>query len=217
MKEIEKVKIKGVTGIRYIALLDRLDGKNDARNNQVCKTDQGITTPRIIQKCRSCDRYTNEMYIGAVNELRSLYTEIAVCIKELLIMNENPEEDAEANTGPSQTTEEGKRRADARIAEAKAKENRKKALMLRLAELKQNCHNIDETLKHNLDRAKSTLFEHVETYWSGVLQSESGISLPVMPSYSEENISGKAEYSEQYARIMEMFGDIDKEVNNELV
>ena len=109
------------------------------------------------------------------------------------------------------------RRADAKIAKVKANENRKKALLLHLTELKQTCHNIDETLKHNLDRAKSTLLEHVETYWSGVLQCESSISLPVIPAYSDENISGKAEYYEQYVRIMEMFGNIDKEVNNELL
>lgn len=217
MKEVKKAKIKGVTGIRHIALFDRLDGKNDAGNNQLCETDRGITTPRILQKCRSCDRYTNEMYIDAVEELRSLYTEIAVCMQELAMMNGKFERNIGSEIGPGPKSEEGMRRADAGIAAAKAHENRRKALILRLAELRQNCRNIDETLKHNLDRAKSTLFEHVETYWSGVLQCGSGSNLPVMPAFSEEDVSGKAEYSEQYSHIMKMFVVLDKEANHEFI
>lgn len=203
MKEITNIKIKGVTGIRHISMFDRMDGKHDAKNNQICKVDEGLTTPRIIRKCRSCDQFTNQLYIMAVEELKTLYTDIAVSIKELSLMTDE-QETAPAVTGMNPATEEGMRQAAARAAKAKAYENRKTGLMIHLAELEQNCRNIDETLKHNLDRAGSTLREHVESYWSGVLQGAAGEILPVSPALIEENLSGKAEYAEQYERVMEL-------------
>ena len=79
MKE-RSIHIKGVTGIRHIPFIDRWEGKRDAVNNQLCKTEDGVSTPRIVSKCRSCDSYTNALYIEAVEKLKILYTEIAICV-----------------------------------------------------------------------------------------------------------------------------------------
>lgn len=202
MREITDMHIKGITGLRYMYFLDRFDGKNDARNNQICKMDDGVTTPRIIQKCRSCDRYTNELYITAIEELKALYIDIAVCIKQL-------EETKDRRNDITNHSDSSSEEALRRVAN---NENKRSALVVHLAELKQNCSNVDETLKHNLDRARAILHEHTVVYWSGLLQGASGEKLPATPKYTEENISGKAEYTEQYTRVMSMFESVDQEV-----
>ena len=69
MEEVKTIKIKGVTGIRYLSFFDRADGRRDASDNQICKAEGGLTTPRILQKCRCCDEYMNELYLKAKKEL----------------------------------------------------------------------------------------------------------------------------------------------------
>ena len=205
MNVIKKVKIKWVTGIRYLSIFDRMDGKRDYRRNQLCEVDDGVTTPRVVQKCRSCDQYSNEIYLEAVKELENLYTDIAVGVEELLY--QAPEEQNN-NVKDSGLSEESLRQAASRRARASAKAQRRKDLVLHLAELRQRCLNVDETLRHNLDRAKSTLRAHVESYWSGVLQGAAGERLPVSPVMVEESLSGKPVYLEHQMKIAELLNGI---------
>ena len=209
MEEIKRIKIKGVTGIRYLGMLDRLDGRRDQKCNQVQKVEGGVTTPRLVQKCRCSDEYTNEIYLAAIRELDGIYTDIAVSIEELRRCN--PETDArDIAPATDNATEEGKRQAAARRAKRKAKEHRIEELSLHLAELRQKCHNIDEVLQHNMDRAKSVLHSHVENYWAGVLQEASAEAIPVFPVLPEESLSGKDVYIEHRGRIMKLLDDMDK-------
>ena len=205
MKVIKEVKIKWVTGIRYLSVFDRMDGKRDYRRNQLCEVDGGVTTPRVVQKCRSCDQYSNEIYLEAVKELESLYTDIAVSVEEFFY--QAPEEPNNTDKG-SGLSEEELRQAASRKARLSAKTQRRKDLILHLAELQQRCRNIDETLSHNLDRAKSALRAHVESYWSGVLQGAVGERLPVSPIMVEESLSGKPVYLEHQMKITELLNGI---------
>ena len=211
MKEIDKVKIKGITGVRYLSLFDKFDGRRDAGNNQICTIDEGVTTPRLIQKCRSCDQYTNKIYIDATEELKLLYTEIAVCVEELKCLAKKQGDAGEkAGKGKTVKNEENQRMVAREQAEKDRAVRRGEELMVRLAKLKQDCHNIDEVLRHNLDRAQSTLMEHAQNYWSGVMQGASGKNLPACPSMTDESLSGKEIYLEHRARVMKLLEEISE-------
>ncbi len=205
MKDIRKIRIKKVTGFRYLSMFDQMDGKRDYKGNQVCDVDGGLTTPRIVQKCRSCDQYTNELYLNAVAELESIYTEIAVGVEELRYFD--PETVPEINRN-TDFGEESKRQNAAHVASRRAKIQRRRELFIRLAELRQKCRIIDEVLRHNIDRAHSVLRVHVENYWSGVLKKATGEQLPVSPIMTDENLSGKPAYIEHQQNIENLLMEV---------
>ena len=202
MKRIRRIRIKNVTGLRHISFLDRLDGKADCRNGQVCEVEDGLATPRIVQKCRSRDKYCNEIYIKAAEELKKLYSDIAVSIEELKYLSGDINSEDAANSENKGRGEEEQRRQAALLAKRRANAERHRVLTIHLAELRQDCYNIDEILRHNIDRAEAALRSHVECYWSGVLKGVSDMKFPVMPVLVEEALSGKTIYEDHFSRIM---------------
>ena len=208
MKRIRWIRIKNVTGLRHISILDRLDGKKDCQDGQVCEVEDGLATPRIVQKCRSRDKYCNEIYIKAASELKNLYSDIAVSTEELKCLDGEMNSE---NISPSENKEFGEEE-QRRLAILNAKRTemteRHRVLTIHLAELKQSCFNINEILRHNIDRAESSLRAHVECYWSGVLKSASEMKYPVMPVLVEEELSGKTIYEDHFSRILHLFETI---------
>ena len=208
MDEIKNIKIKNVTGLRHMNMLDKLDGKTDVKRGQVRAFETGISTPRIVQMCRSCDQFSNELYLMAMKELKELYTEISICVEELKLLGPDKGiKESKAETEADATAD--KMRAEARAAARKQeKRERRKSLILRLAELRQNCENIDETLRHNLDRTSAVLRSHVEAYWAGVLWGAADSNYPVMPTLIEESISGKPVYEEHYMKVTQLLESV---------
>ena len=207
MRKNAKVKIKGVTGIRHMPFLDRMDGRRDGRTNQVRDVGDGVSTPRVVQKCRSCDRYTNGLYLSAAASLEALYKDIAVSAEELERMEACPDEGDAGRTVPV-FREEALRQAAARKSMKEARERRIRELQIRLAGLGQECRNIDESLHHSVDRARAVLRAHVEAYWSGVLRGAADGRLPVSPVMTDEELSGEPVYAGHRKRIEELLESV---------
>lgn len=209
MKKIRWIRIKNVTGLRHINILDRWDGKMDFRNGQVCEVAEGLVTPRTVQKCRSRDKYLNEIYIKAAKELKRLYSDIAVSVEELKYITVENESEAALTSENKEFSEEGQRKQAALKAKHAANAEKHQKLTIHLAELRQDCFNIDETLRYNIDRAESSLRAHVESYWAGVLKGALEEKYPVMPVLVEEALSGKTIYEDHFARIMHLLEEVN--------
>lgn len=190
----KRPKIKGVTGFGHWSFIEQNIGKKDGAANQLCVSEDSVTTPWVEEKYDCYRSYINETCLKVTRELEKVYSEVYARYADLELMEKD-----DGGLGEL-TGEEGQRIQAAHEARIIANKKRKEEILIRLAEIKADISTVDEALDHNLERAKYTLKSHVGFYWKGILKV-SPEPVPVYPHVKQKEIRGRKTYEEHTAAI----------------
>ena len=183
------VKIKGVTGFGHFPFNERIKGRLDAKQNQVCTMESGCTTPWVLRKSWHCDNYINRAYLSAEKKLEDAHRDAYTAAQQMLELHaeEFPEEH-------SSLGEQDLRLAANRKGRITRNQNTISQLKLRLAEIEAKVEETDADLTHTIECAEATLHAHILPYWEGVLRSSAAGALPVVPAMRTKEPAGRDSY-----------------------
>jgi len=190
----KKPRIPGITGFGHWAFVEGRDGKKDGTGNQLCQTEGIYTTPYIENKRNLLNSYKNGVYLDTNAAFDSVYKEISSTCTELKMLV------TEYTAVICDNDEETRRQSEARSARVSRDTQRKEAILIRLAELKEAIETVDEALMHHLERAEDIFQSHVSAYWKGILKSISE-NLPPHPEFELKEIRGKEVYENHFTKI----------------
>lgn len=189
-----------IPGARRPLFIDRMRGRRDFNTSQVCKTEEGLTTPWITGTIRNLSVYEHYIYNEVDKELSPVSDRIAAMCQEL--------ENLQLRPGKSGGDEENRKRQAARNAIAAEKaETRKQEIFICLAEMRSELEVIDAALKHHIQRAENETRKHVSAYWSGVLRSAASPDMPCEPYAAIPEPEGKTAYMMHYNRMTGRIND----------
>ena len=181
----------GVTGLIFykrFAFVEKNTGFKDRKENQLCDTDHGHTTPYVEARHKHYERYVNSIYLFAervrekeVEEAEKLITEL------MLLVNYTPEE----ATGNEEEISRSRRLA----ADKAAKDSeRKEEIILKLSETKSFLEVLDNKLSHHIEAAGDLMDVHVANYWRGVLKASKPGEVRIEPVYITKHYEGRQKY-----------------------
>lgn len=187
MKYPRNVRIRGVTGLGHWHWLERRNGRKSWGQGQIRQVDRGYTSPWIDQCHHYYSAYCNALYLRSVQELEPLHREVAAMVEEQKGMGAVLTQ----INGPCE--EENRRMAEAQAARAGSQAERRRQIVVRLAQIRSEVENRAQALEHLLNKSADTLEAHISAYWSGVL-SVGDDSLPVAPVPCDTQLPGKERY-----------------------
>lgn len=190
-------KISGVNGFFDRRFIEKMTGEKDVKGRQVCKCEDGYTTPYVDYKSKCYDSYINKIYLKTSMGLADIVREANSLVIELKMIEK-------MNSGSLFGNGEEALRQKAQTALNNAqKENRKREILIRIAAIKAESDMVDEALLHHIERARDILHSHISNYWSGVL-SKSDEKLEYYPFIAESNYLGRDIYIQNKDRLIEM-------------
>ena len=181
----------GVTGLHFfrrLAFVEKNVGFKDRKENQLCDTDNGQSTPYVEARHKYYEKYVNDTYLFAeqvrekeVEEAEKLITEL------MLIVNYTPEEVG----GNEEEISRSRRLA----ADKATKDNeRKEEIILKLSEIKSFLEVLDNKLSHHIEAAGDLMDVHVANYWRGVLKASKPGEVRIEPVYITKKYEGRQKY-----------------------
>lgn len=186
-----------IPGTKRPLVLDRLKGRRDFKDSQLCGTDGGQqTTPWITERARNISVYENYIYNMVDRELAPVADMISVECRELEELGKT----VELRADNEESLERMASRAAARSA---AEDARRKQILMHLAEMRSELEVVDTALKHNIRRAEHEMQKHVSAYWSGVLKAAASDRMPAEPRMEIPVTEGRTVYRLHYTRMME--------------
>jgi len=199
---MEKKKYKYLTPLFLIipgvrALFEKLRGKLDSKQNQICQYKEGHITPFINSKISCYLSHINKIYLRTTKEITPLVQEAYMLIVEYNKFFATVKSDYDPNS------EEGMR-------QAAGSASRKKAIYTRLASIKAELEMVNQLLAHYEERAERLLTSRISRYWRGVLTVSSGKLAP-FPYVEYPESQSKALYIKNKEKLMEMIDEILKD------
>ncbi len=181
-------KVTGLPIIRSLSYVEKYTGYKDRKENQLCSSDEGQTTPYVEARRKSFEHYVNNAYLVAekvkeseVKEAERLISELDILTKfEVSIIDGNDEEIE---------------RAQRFARELVLKNNkRKEEIVLRLSEIKALVEAVDDKLIHHIESAEDLLNVHLANYWSGILKASPNGETCLEPIYITRAYNGRQHY-----------------------
>ena len=187
MKYPCNVRIRGVTGLGHWHWLERRNGRKSWGQGQIRQVDRGHSSPWNDQRHHYYSAYCNALYLRSVQELEPLHREAAAMVEEQKGMVVVP---TQVN---GHCEEERRRIAEAQATRAASQTERRRQIVVRLAQIRSEVENQAQAMDHLLTKSWETLETHISAYWSGVL-SVADDSLPVAPVPCDTQLPGKERY-----------------------
>lgn len=193
MKEPKRNRIPGITGFGHWFFLEKKTGAKDIINGQYREGSE--STPWIEQKISFAGAHINDLYDDINNRLKEVYRDIVTGYEEIQTM-EKEAGNPESSSGKS---EKAMRQAAEALAKREASKERRRSIILHLAQCKAELDDLDEELGYRIDRTLSILRTHIAAYWQGALKAADGVELPPFPPVELKKPRGQDVY-EQYKR-----------------
>lgn len=198
MKYPNRIQIPGVTGFGRWHFWERHTGRKGWGQGQICRTEQGeYLSPWLIKRHHYFTSYCSGIYLRGVQELEPVIREVAAMVEELKAMALPPP------ASSCQCAEEAQRLAQSQADRAAAQTERRKAIRVRLAEIRSQVDSQAQALEHLLSRAREKLEAHTCAYWEGVLSAADG-SLPAAPPPCQCQLVEEQRYETYLAQIRAM-------------
>ncbi len=193
----KKPYMPGVNGLLDLGFLEKLHGRRDASENQICALESGHTTPHIDARVSAYDSYVDKTYLRTARNLTPTVAEVNSLVVEFNLLKSRKERTI------SGSGEEADRQAAAESSKASRREKRKREILTRLAEIRGESDMINESLLHHVERAEGILRARVSRYWRGVLASSTG-NLEHFPYLEHREFSGRQAYLVNRSMLIEM-------------
>lgn len=189
-----RISIPGVK-----APFERLTGKRDVKNNQLCEYNGWHITPIIDTKVKSYDSHINDVLLRTARELEPMIREANIMAVELNLLLSG----SEIKTGSDINEEEKKRQAAYATSKKKQIKERKEQILKDLASIKAESDTIDEMLLYYEQRAAGLLQRRVAMYWRGVLAGSSE-KLEHCPCLDHKESVGRRKYDENRMLLLDI-------------
>ena len=188
-----KPKAYSVTGlslIKRLTFVEKRAGYKDRKENQLCITEDGQTTPYVESRHKHYESYVNNAHLWAEQIRETEVKDAEKLIAELkLILNRHDEE-------PSGNVEEISRAKRLAVGKKQMDAERKEEIVLKLSEIKSFLETLDEKLSHHVEAAGDLMDVHVANYWRGILKASQPGEANVGPFFVTKTYDGRQRYRE---------------------
>ena len=184
-------KAHAVTGLIFFkrwAFVEKRAGEKDRKENQLCSTDEGQTTPYVEARYKNFEKYANNSHLLAEKFRENEVKEAEKLITELNLLKNYQIEKPKGN--PEQIS-----RAN-RLAANKAVKNgeRIEEIVQRLSEIKSYLETLDNKLELHIEAAGDLMDVHVSNYWRGILKASKNGEVKVEPAHVMKSYEGRENY-----------------------
>ncbi len=206
------ISIQGVTtGFERRPFWVKLRGRRDARQGQICISENVYTSAWILRKKSLCEEYINSMYLDAAKRMERSHKDVIVILRQLRESElDQPIARLAFNSEQKNrhAVQDERRRESNRVGQVNYR--------VRMAEVLAEVEQVDAELLHTIERVKAVFRNHVLMYWQGVLwfnnrKRKRIISeLPATPELMESHY-GQSIYSEKRERLVRMINRVVEE------